>query len=79
MEKQFLVPPFKKGNKKNTDSYRPISNLCSASKIFERMMLNRLTDIEVRNKTDLTGKSQHGFKRGRSKAKLQQKLMKDTM
>ena len=30
------------------------------------MMLNRLTDIEVRNKTDLTGKNQHGFKKGRS-------------
>jgi hypothetical protein len=33
------VPLYKKGNKKSTDSYRPISNLCLASKIFERMML----------------------------------------
>jgi hypothetical protein len=57
------VPLYKKGNKKSTDSYRPISNLCSASKIFERMMLNRLSDIESRNKTELTGKNQHGFKK----------------
>jgi hypothetical protein len=60
------VPLFKKGNKKNINSYRPISNLCSASKIFERMMLNRLTDIESTNNVDLTGESQHGFKKGRS-------------
>jgi hypothetical protein len=60
------VPLFKKGNKKNTNSYRPISNLCSMSKIFERLMLNRLTDIESEARVDLTGKNQHGFKKGRS-------------
>jgi hypothetical protein len=60
------IPLFKKGNKKNINSYRPISNLCSASKIFERLMLNRLNDIEASNNVDLTGKNQHGFKRGRS-------------
>jgi hypothetical protein len=60
------VPLFKKGNKKNINTYRPISNLCSASKIFERMMLKRLTAIESTNNFDLTGESQHGFKKGRS-------------
>jgi hypothetical protein len=50
------VPLFKKGNKKNINSYRPISNFCSASKIFERLMLNRLVDIESTNNVDLTGK-----------------------
>ena len=60
------VPLFKKGNKKNINLCRPISNLCSPSKIFERMMLNRLTDIESINNVDLTGESQHGFKKGRS-------------
>jgi hypothetical protein len=60
------VPLFKKGNKKNINSYRPISNLCSASKIFERLMLNRLVDIESTNNVDLTGEGQHGFKKGRS-------------
>ena len=50
----------------NYFEYRPISNLCSASKIFERMMLNRLTDIEDENGVDLTGLMQHGFKKGRS-------------
>jgi hypothetical protein len=60
------VPLFKKGNKKNINSYRPISNLCSANKIFDRLMLNRLVDIESTNNVDLTGKGQHGFKKGRS-------------
>ena len=60
------LPLYKKGNKNNLDSYRPISNLCSASKIFERMMLNRLNDIEDEQDVDLTGNMQHGFKRGRS-------------
>jgi len=60
------LPLFKKGSKKNIESYRPISNLCSASKLFERLMLNRLTDIETSNGVDLTGKMQHGFKKGRS-------------
>jgi hypothetical protein len=60
------LPLFKKGNKKNINSYRPISNLCSASKIFERLMLSRLTDIETLNNVDLTGKMQHGFKKGKS-------------
>jgi hypothetical protein len=60
------LPLFKKGNKKNINSYQPISNLCSSSKIFERLMLSRLTDIEALNNVDLTGKSQHGFKKGKS-------------
>ena len=60
------VPLYKKGNKNNLDSYRPISNLCSASKIFERMMLNRLIDIEDTQNVDLTNIMQHGFKKGRS-------------
>jgi len=60
------IPLYKKGNKNDMNSYRPISNLCSASKIFERMMLNRLTDIEDKNAIDLTGLAQHGFKKGRS-------------
>ncbi len=29
-------------------------------------MLNRLADIEAINNVDLTGKAQHGFKKGKS-------------
>ena len=57
-----ITPLLKKGNPSNVENYRPISNLCSCSKIFERLILQRIKDIETDQKTDLTGKSQHGFK-----------------
>ena len=39
-----------------------ISKLCSCSKNFEKLILQRIKDIEIDQKVDLTGKSQHGFK-----------------
>ena len=61
-----IIPLYKKGNKEDIANYRPISNLCSASKIFEKLILKRLEDIEKENNVDLTGNEQHGFKRRRS-------------
>ena len=43
-----------------------MANLNSASKIFEKLILQRITEIEQEMKVDLTGKNQHGFKRGKS-------------
>jgi Notch-like protein len=37
-----IKPLYKKGNKQDTSNYRPISLLTSFSKIFEKVMLNRL-------------------------------------
>ena len=40
------IPVFKnKGDKKNIESYRPIANLCSASKVFEKLILRRILEI----------------------------------
>ena len=44
---QWLVsktmPVFKnKGSKNDIENYRPISNLCSSSKIFEKLILKRI-------------------------------------
>ena len=47
------------------ENYRPVANLCSASKIFERLILNRINQLELCGKTDITGKGQHGFKKNR--------------
>ena len=67
---QWLIskinPIHKKGSNSNIENYRPISNLCSASKIFEKLILLRLQKLEELNKIDLSGKSQHGFKRKHS-------------
>ena len=61
-----IMPILKKGSPNQIENYRPIANLCSASKIFEKLILQRLHQIETQNFIDLTNKSQHGFKKNRS-------------
>ena len=58
-----IIPTFKKGNKSQIENYRPIANLCSASKIFEKLILKQIQYLKNTNKLDLTGRQQHGFKR----------------
>ena len=70
LPQQWLIskinPIHKKGVTSFVENYRPISNLCSASKIFEKLILLRLQKLEDLHKVDITGKSQHGFKRKHS-------------
>ena len=60
-----IIPIFKKGSKLEIENYRPIANLCSASKIFEKLILKQIEYLENTNKLDLTGKNQHGFKKNK--------------
>ena len=62
------MPIFKKGSKVLIENYGPIANLCSASKVFEKLILKQIQYLESKNKLDLTGKQQHGFKRKKSTA-----------
>ena len=55
-------PLFKTGNKNQISNYRPISNLCSLSKIFEKLILLKIDQVAKLNNIDLTNKNQHGFK-----------------
>jgi hypothetical protein len=55
-----IKPIHKKGDKHCIENYRPISNLNSVSKIFERCILNRV------NKLETDGWNQHGFKANHS-------------
>ena len=55
-------PLFKSDNKTLIENYRPISNLCSLSKIFEKLMQLKLNQIAKLNNIDLTNSKQHGFK-----------------
>ena len=48
------IPIHKKGPKKDIENYRPIANLCSASKIFEKLILRRINEIAEENKVDIT-------------------------
>ena len=61
-----VIPLHKKGDKHEMINYRPISNLCAASKVFEKLILKHLMQIEEENNINLTGKQQHGFKKNRS-------------
>ena len=65
-----VIPLFKKGNPTKIENYRPISNLCSTSKIFEKLILMRLSQLENLQNISLTGKSQHGFKKNHSTATI---------
>ena len=47
-----IVPIFKKGSKTEIEIYRPIANLCSASKILEKLILKQIHYIECLNKID---------------------------
>lgn len=55
-----LKPILKKGDSSCVENYRPISNLNTISKLFERCLLNRISHIN----TD--GPNQHGFKTSHS-------------
>ena len=63
-----IIPIHKKGSKTNIQNYRPIANLCAMTKVFEQLIINRIKDIEKSNSVDITGSSQHGFKKGKSTA-----------
>ena len=55
------IPVFKnKGDRKDIKNYRPISNLCSSSKIFEKLFLKRILDLQDEHDVDLTGSNKHG-------------------
>ena len=55
-----VIPLFKSGNKKSVKNYRPISILSVMSKIFEKLMCNRL--VAYLKKFSLLSECQYGYK-----------------
>ena len=69
------IPVFKnKGESHKMENYRPIANLCSTSKIFEKLILKRINEIQEVNNEDITRNGQHGFKKNRSTLTLSLEL-----
>ena len=64
MKKARVTPIFKKGDSKLCSNYRPISSLPFLSKIYERLMANRI--VSFFNKHSLFSEKQYGFLKGRS-------------
>ena len=56
-----IVPVHKKGDKSVIENYRPVANLCSVSKIFEKLILKKINELEIINGVSVGGKQQHGF------------------
>ena len=56
-----ISPVFKKGDKTNISSYRPICSLSPFSKIFERIIYDRM--IHFIDRYDIFSKSQFGFRK----------------
>ena len=59
-----IIPLHKKGPKAKIENYRPISNLCSVSKVFEKLLLQRI--LETADTDTLFTSQQHGFRKGKS-------------
>ena len=59
-----VVPIHKKGNATNISNYRPISLLCSMSKILEKLVYNRV--ISFLNKPNFFCKYQFSFRKNHS-------------
>ena len=57
-----VTPIHKQGITSCVSNYRPVSVLCAMSKIFERIMFNRLMDYVT--KFNLLYKDQYGFRKG---------------
>jgi len=73
----IVKPLLKKGDKENVANYRPISLLTSFSKVFERIIYNRLLKhIETNN---ILAVEQFGFRTSSSTEKASYKLIDDIL
>jgi hypothetical protein len=64
MKYSKVIPVYKANDPADINNYRPISLLPILSKIFEALILKRLTNFL--NKYEILSEAQHGFRRGRS-------------
>jgi exonuclease III len=72
-----IIPLHKKGSRRKIENYRPISNQCSLTKIFEKLMLQRILKVEDDAKSDFFGKRQHGFRKSKSTVTAAMNLQHD--
>ena len=64
LKKARVIPAHKTGQKDIIDNFRPISNLCVISKIFEKLTYFRI--ISFVEKCSLLSESQYGFRKGKN-------------
>jgi len=59
-----ITPVYKTGTSSDCCNYRPISVTCVISKLFERVVANKVRDHLISN--NMHHPAQHGFMKGRS-------------
>ena len=64
LKQALVIPVYKKGDETQIENYRPISLLSCFSKIFKKVMSNRITEHMLEN--NLINNNQHGYLKGRS-------------
>jgi phage anti-repressor protein len=64
----------KKGDMTDIKNYRSIANLCSVSRAFKKLFLNRILEIQETENGDFTGHNQHRFKKNWSTSALSNKI-----
>ena len=72
-----ITPIFKQGQTHNVENYRPVSVLCSLSKIFERIMCKRLLNFV--ESSNILYSNQYGFRKGYSTELALLKLQDDIL
>lgn len=64
LKKAIVIPIFKGGNRKDPDHYRAVSILSNVSKIFERLIYEKI--LSFSDKYKLIENNQYGFKKNSS-------------
>ena len=64
MKSSIVTPVFKGGDRSQAENYRPISLISHLCKLFERIIVKKLT--AYLGEADLYNTGQHGFRKGRS-------------
>lgn len=72
-----ITPIHKKGDKTNSQNYRPISVLPTVSKIFEKCVTEKL--VEHLNKTKALSKRQFGYRKGVNTSIAMETLVEDVI
>ena len=72
-----VIPIYKSKDKQSFTNYRPISLLPSISKIYEKIVHNRLYNYMTIN--SLMNKNQYGFRKGHSTINAVSKFTYDTL
>jgi retron-type reverse transcriptase len=72
-----VIPIYKSKDKQSFTNYRPISLLPSISKIYEKIVHNRLYSYMTMN--SLMNKNQYGFRKGHSTINAVSKFTYDTL